>query len=95
MSLSIIASIVAHPEHRETVRQALSAMLTPTRAEAGCRQYDLHVDQADPNRMVMIERWTDDAALDAHVATPHMAQLKAIIGDKTAGIDIQRLNHIA
>lgn len=95
MSLSIIATIVAHPEHRETVRQALTAMLAPTRAEIGCQQYDLHIDQADPNRMVMIERWTDAAALDAHVATPHMAQLKAIIGDKTSGIDIQRLDHIA
>lgn len=95
MSLSIIATIVAHPEHRETVLQALTAMLVPTRAEAGCRQYDLYVDQTDPNRMVMIERWTDDTALNAHVASPHMAQLKAVIGDKTSGIDIQRLSHIA
>lgn len=95
MSLSIIATIVAQTEHRETVLQALTAMLTPTRAEAGCRQYDLHVDQSDPNRLVMIERWSDDAALDAHIATSHMAQLKAVIADKTAGIDIQRLTHVA
>lgn len=94
MSLSIIATIQAQPEHQETVREALSAMLAPTRAEIGCMQYDLHVDQADPNRLVMIERWHDDAALDAHIASPHMAQLKAVIGDKTAGIDIQRLTHL-
>lgn len=95
MSLSIIATIVAQPEHRETVFQALTAMLAPTRAEAGCRQYDLHADQSDPNRLVMIERWADDAALDAHIATPHMAQLKAIIDGKTSGIDIQRLTYLA
>lgn len=95
MPLSIIATIVAHPEHREMVTQALTAMLAPTRAEAGCQQYDLHVDQADPNRLVMIERWTDDAALDAHIATPHMARLKAVIADKTSGIDIQRLTYLA
>lgn len=95
MPLSIIATIVAQPEHRETVCQALTAMLTPTRAETGCQQYDLHVDQTDPNRMVMIERWTDAAALDAHVATAHMEQLKAVIADKTSGIDIQRLTYLA
>jgi quinol monooxygenase YgiN len=95
MSLSIIASIVAQPGQREIVLKALTAMLAPTRAEQGCRQYDLHLDRIDPNRMVMIERWDDSAALDAHMASTHMAQLKTVIADKTVGIDIQQLDFIA
>ena len=95
MPFGIIATIVAQPAHRDVVREALTEMLAPTRAEAGCRQYDLHVDQANPDRMVMIERWDDDAALDAHIATPHMALLKAAIAGKTVSFEIQRLDPVA
>lgn len=95
MPFSIVATIVAQPDHRDAVLDALSAMLAPTRAEAGCRQYDLHVDHADPNRLVMIERWDSQAALDAHIASPHMARLKAAIAEKTSGIDVVQLDPVA
>ncbi|WP_374336152.1 putative quinol monooxygenase [Leeia sp.] len=95
MPLSIVATIVAHPEHREAVGTALRDMLAPTRVEPGCQQYDLHVDQADPLCWVMIERWADAAALEAHLHSPHMARLQSAIAGKAAGIDIQRLDLIA
>lgn len=33
--------------------------------EPGCEQYELARSLADPDRFVMLERWTDQAALDA------------------------------
>lgn len=95
MALSIIATIVAYPEHCESVGSALRDMLTPTRAEPGCQRYELHVDQANPLRWVMIERWADAAALEAHLHSPHMARLQSTLAGKTAGLDIQRLDLIA
>lgn len=95
MYLSSIATIVALPGHSEAVLEALKAMLGPTRAEPGCLQYDLHVCPNDPNRLVMIERWVDQAALDTHFATPYMARLKREIEGKTMGIDLVLLDFVA
>lgn len=95
MHLSSIATIVALPGHNETVLEALKAMLGPTRAEPGCLQYDLHVCPNDPNRMVMIEHWVDQAALDMHFATPYMERLKHEIEGKTMGIELVLLDLVA
>ena len=39
-----------------------------TRAEAGCLEYAMTVDPLDPTRVLLFERWADQAAFDAHMA---------------------------
>lgn len=92
MPLSVVASISAKPEFRVAVRQALEAVVPPSRAEPGCLQYDLHVARDNPDGFVMIERWSDDATLDRHMATPHFAALGAALDGKVTGVDIARLD---
>ena len=94
MSLSVVATITSKAEFRGEVRQALITILAPSRAEPGCLQYDLHTDRNDPDRLVMIERWQDDAALDRHLATPHFAALGAALDGKVTGVDIARLDPV-
>jgi quinol monooxygenase YgiN len=86
--LVCIASIVARPGHETQVRAALLAMLPPTRAETGCLRYELNGVRADPARFVMVEQWQDQAAFDAHCASPHFKALAAQIGP-IAALDIQ------
>ena len=57
---------------REDEAVALFAKLTgPTRAEPGCRMYLAHRSTSDPRRFFLYEQYDDQAALDAHRATPH------------------------
>ena len=72
---TIIGTVTARPETREELASLLMALVAPTRAEAGCINYDFHVDAADPCVFVFYENWTDRAALDAHVAMPHLQPL--------------------
>ena len=72
---TIIATLTARPETREELASLLMALVAPTRAEAGCINYDFHVDAADPCVFVFYENWTDRAALDAHLAMPHLQPL--------------------
>lgn len=92
MPLSVVASISAKPEFRAAVRLALETVVPPSRAEAGCLQYDLHVTRDKPDSFVMIERWPDDATLDRHMATPHFAALGAALDGKVTAVDIVRLD---
>ena len=43
------------------------AMIRRSRAEAGCEEYTFAADPVEPGRVVLYERWTDQAALDAHL----------------------------
>ena len=39
-----------------------------SRAEQGCIEYTVAPDPADPGRVILFERWEDQASLDAHLA---------------------------
>ena len=43
-------------------------------AEDGCSVYSLHVDVNAPKTLLLYEVWRDQAALDAHDKTDHVAR---------------------
>ena len=71
--LQVVATIPAKPEAADAIREALKALAEATRAEEGCLAYDLFESGSAPGTFVTVERWTDSAALDAHMAMPHVA----------------------
>ena len=65
--------------HDEAVAAALEVM-EATRAEEGNEAYTFSADLAEPGLLHIYERWADAAALDAHMATPHMATFMGAMG---------------
>ncbi len=63
----------------EKARPVMEAMVTASRAEAGCIEYAYSIDLLDPQRMRIIERWEDKAALISHFSEPHMAVFRAAL----------------
>ena len=55
--------------------------------EAGCRQFDVCVDPAQPDRVVLYEVYDDSAAFDVHCQSAHFKAFSeataAMIVDKT------------
>ncbi|WP_338765509.1 putative quinol monooxygenase [Massilia sp. METH4] len=92
--LTVVATITAHPGEEAAVRAALEQVVPPSRAEAGCLRYELHVDNAEPAKFVMLEEWTGEAALKEHEATAHFLALVAAIG-KAADIKVDKLTKLA
>ena len=85
MPLDVIALIPAKPGSEDVVRDALVTLVAATRQEEGCVSYDLHESQAAPGTFVTVEVWRDQAALDGHMGTPHIAAAFAAVGDHVAG----------
>ncbi len=73
-NLRVVAHLTAKPDTIELTREVLLGLIEPTRAESGCIMYELHQNAADPTDLTFIEEWTDDAALDAHLQTTHIAE---------------------
>jgi quinol monooxygenase YgiN len=78
----IIVMGYAHtaPGEIDRVQAGLAAMVAATNAEDGCEYYGFSRDVNDPDRMIISERWRDQAALDAHFASAHMATFNALLG---------------
>ena len=83
--LSVIAEIIAKPGHEDEVRKHLIAAVEPTRKEAGCIQYDLHVSTAEPGHFFFYENWTNLDALKAHSGSAHLKALGAAVGPLVTG----------
>lgn len=70
--LTVVAEMTAKPGKEDELRQALVALVAPTRNEQGCVQYDLHAATDDPGRFVFYENWTSREMLDLHLASAHL-----------------------
>ena len=80
--LLLTAFIEVAPTDRAAVEKALPAVISATRAEDGCEDYGCYEDTQQPGRYVFVERWRDQAALDRHLTTPHMAAWMKIAGPR-------------
>ncbi|MEG0882442.1 MAG: putative quinol monooxygenase [Janthinobacterium sp.] len=94
MTLIVVATIDAQADHIDAVRAALEAVVPPSRKESGCLRYELHLDNQIPTRFIMLEEWTDKAALTAHYATPHFLALVAAADGKAVKIDVAELSKL-
>jgi quinol monooxygenase YgiN len=79
-----IAVLKAKAGQEEELKAALLALIEPTRAEPGNLDYVLFERQDEPGTFFMREAFTDQAALDAHFATPYFQRFAAASDDLLA-----------
>ena len=84
-AISIIAVLKAKPGQKDALRQALQALLLPTRQEPGNLDYALFQLRDAPDTFYMRESWRDPSALEAHIAQPHfqafIAQMDSLLAE--------------
>lgn len=81
MSLTVIATITPKPDRFDVVRDAFVASIPAVHEEQGCELYALH---AGKGVLVMVERWSDGAALQAHGAGTTFNELSRSVADDLA-----------
>jgi quinol monooxygenase YgiN len=94
-SLRVVARLIANPDKILALKAVLTDIISPTRAEKGCLQYDLYQNRDKPTEFTFIEEWTSEAALAEHLASSHIQQgMKDIVNLVAITPDIQCLNRI-
>jgi quinol monooxygenase YgiN len=89
--LIIAGSIRTEPGHRDAFLTAVKPMVAATHTEDGNREYVFSPDPDDEDRILLFELWDDQAALDAHFASEHMASFQAsMTGIAVAGMEVQK-----
>ena len=74
-TITVVATFEARPGKETELRNALVGLVSPTRQEPGCLNYDLHGLPDDPAKFLFHENWTDPTALEAHLQSPHVQAL--------------------
>ncbi len=89
----IVANFLVQPQHREAfMATCLEDAKDSVKNEPGCHRFEVFTEKDEPNRIVLIEVYTDEAAFDAHLKTPHFAKFAAATRGKSAeGPSIMRL----
>ncbi|MEV4334274.1 putative quinol monooxygenase [Streptomyces sp. NPDC049597] len=75
--IQLVILITTLPGRGREQIAAFERLAPIVRAEPGCLQYDLHQVSGEPDRFVLIERWSSKETLAAHDATPHMIEADA------------------
>jgi len=84
-NVDVVAVITAKSGSEAIVEQALKDLVTASRGDHGCLTYDLSASDSAPGTFITIEKWQSQEDLDAHMASPHIAQVIAAAGDHFDG----------
>ena len=91
--IHVVAIITAHPGQRGQVLEAFRANTPAVLAEDGCIEYIATVDaqgmpatrgSIGPDAFIVVEKWANLQALQAHAAAPHMQAYAAKTKEWTA-----------
>ena len=64
----VAGSFEIKPDEREEFLAGRLDSMRASQGEPGCLEYTMSADPIDPGRVVLFERWADQASLDAHLA---------------------------
>ena len=84
-TVHVIARMRAKTGKEEALKQALSALVAPSRRELSCFQYDLLQGISDSASFCFVERWDSERGLDSHAASEHVKRATEQIGDLVEG----------
>jgi quinol monooxygenase YgiN len=80
VSVSVVAVLTAKPGRGPAVIESFREVSPAVHVEQGCELYAAHLEQ-DGDTVVMVERWTTRADLDAHAAGAPLARLNELNAD--------------
>jgi quinol monooxygenase YgiN len=69
MAIRLIVTIAAAPGRGAELAQLCRAYCTEVMKEPGCEQFEVFQSVVNPEKLVLLERWIDKAALDVHALT--------------------------
>jgi quinol monooxygenase YgiN len=79
-NLTVVAKVTAKKDSVDNVKSELLKLITPTRKENGCIEYNLHQDNDDPAVFVFYETWESLTCLENHTNTDHFKSYVNAVG---------------
>lgn len=98
--IHVIATIELHAGTRDDFLREFRKIVPAVRAEQGCLEYGAAVDAVTdipaqgplrPDVVTVVEKWSDVAALKAHLGAPHMTEYRPRVKPYVERVGLQIL----
>jgi len=98
--IHVIAPVELAPGTREKFLVEFRKLIPEVKAEVGCIEYGPAIDaetdipiqfKIGPDKVTIIEKWEDAAALKAHGVAPHMQAYRARVKGFVRGMELRVL----
>lgn len=66
MSVRLVVTLTAASGKGGELAQVFKGRCAEVMKEPGCEQFEVFQSAVDPDKLVLLERWADQAALDVH-----------------------------
>jgi len=77
MTITKSVTFIAKDGCAGKMKELLSAMVAPSKAEKGCLFYEIFQYENDKKRFMAVETWENEAALEGHKNSAHYAVYKS------------------
>jgi len=77
MTITKRVTFIAKEGAEDKMKELLSAMVKPSKAEDGCEFYEIVQYENNRRKFMAVETWRDEAALDGHKASQHYKTYKS------------------
>ena len=77
MTITKRVTFIAKEGSEAKMKELLTAMVEPSKAENGCILYDIYQYENNKRKFMAVETWRDEVALDGHKASSHYAVYKS------------------
>lgn len=98
--IHVVATLKVDPTRRGEFLAAFAELAPLVHAEDGCVEYGAAIDvptslpvqqMAGDDAVVVVEKWESVAALEAHLAAPHMVDFREKTADMLRGVSLLAL----
>ena len=79
-----LVDVSIKPDQRDRWFELIRANVAQTRAEAGCEHYEVGEDIHEPNRFLIVEKWTSLETQYEHFRAPEFGELMGALRDVIA-----------
>jgi quinol monooxygenase YgiN len=77
MTITKRVTFIAKEGCEDKMKELLSAMVVPSKAEEGCIFYEIVQYENNRRKFMAVETWENEAALDGHKASAHYKVYKS------------------
>ncbi len=87
MAIRLIVTVTAAQGKGSELAEAYNGRCVEIMAEPGCEQFEVFQSVVNPDKLILLERWSDQAALDTHAQEnrkrpPTRPELRAGSGER-------------
>ena len=92
MTVALVVDFQIDRQHVTDFTGAIEQNARASRAEPGCRQFDVCQDPREPTTFLLYELYDDDAAVGAHIASAHYREFDEAVAGWVRHKAVRRLD---